>query len=648
MNRWRISALLLCCALFAAVKSPDDRAITDPKTITSQPRPGAQAIPIDDLFYTRAVLGPSWSPDGKEIAFTTNLTGRLNLWKVSAASGWPIQLSQSDDRETAARWSPDGKWIVYEQDHGGGEIYDLYAIPAAGGEALKLTDTPDISETNALWSPNGSMLAFSSKPKTSPITNVAVLDWKSRRVRPLTREQAAMEGWYPVTWSRDAKYVFAMRADVGYNDSSIYRIDVASGKAEELTPHRGNIRYGLGDVSPDGGTALISSNEKGGFENVALLDLDTKQKTWVTDLEWEAAPGDFSPDGQSFTYTLNEDGRTSLYLVHRAGMHASKLDFPEGVSSFAGTPSAFSPNGDQLLVAHQSSQRPSDLWVYDLASHSARQITFSAIADLNPEVLPASHLVHYRSFDGKIISAFLWAPFNLKRDGSNPGVVLPHGGPTGQTVDSFDRTAAALASRGYVCIAPNPRGSTGYGLAFQKANYQDLGGGDLQDEVYAAKFLVATGYVDAKRIGITGGSYGGYMTLMAIGKTPDVWAAAVEEYGIINWLTMLEHEDPRLQEYEKSLLGDPVKNRKVYEQDSPITFIRSARTPLLVLQGDNDIRVPKEEAQQVVSILDQAGKTVDAHYYPNEGHGFAKRENQIDAIRRTIDWFDRYLKQKPG
>ena len=211
-------------------------------------------------------------------------------------------------------------------------------------------------------------------------------------------------------------------------------------------------------------------------------------------------------------------------------------------------------------------------------------------------------------------------------------------------VDYFNREAAALASRGYVCIAPNVRGSTGYGMDFQRANHQDLGGGDLQDEVYAAHFLVATGYVDAKKIGITGGSYGGYMTLMAIGKTPEVWAAAVEEYGIINWFTMLEHEDPLLQEYEKSLLGDPVKDRKVYEDASPIQYLGRAKAPLLVLQGDNDIRVPKEEAEQVVETLRKAGGTVDAHYYANEGHGFSKRENQIDAIQRTIAWLDRYLK----
>jgi len=195
-----------------------------------------------------------------------------------------------------------------------------------------------------------------------------------------------------------------------------------------------------------------------------------------------------------------------------------------------------------------------------------------------------------------------------------------------------------------VCIAPNVRGSTGYGMDFQKANVKDLGGGDLDDEVYAAKFLVATGFVGEKKIGITGGSYGGYMTLMAIGKKPELWAAAVEQYGIIDWKTMLEHEDPFLQEYEKSLLGDPVKDREVYENASPIKFLRQAKAPLLVLQGENDIRVPKEEAEQVVAIYKETGKTVDSHFYPQEGHGFAKRENQIDAITRTVAWFDRYLK----
>lgn len=391
---------------------------------------------------------------------------------------------------------------------------------------------------------------------------------------------------------------------------------------------------------------LLITTDKTGFNNVGLLDVASKAVTPVTSTQWDAAAGNFAPSGSSFTYLINQDGQTRIYLGTPGSTAQDPLPFPEGLTYFDGNPTPFSPAGDRLLVGHQSAQTPPDLWVYDLRSRKPIQLTHSAIADLNPSKLPAAQVVHYKSFDGKMISAFVWMPFNLKRDGTTPGVVLPHGGPTGQIVDYFNRDAAALASRGYVCIAPNVRGSTGYGAAFQEANKKDLGGGDLQDEVYAAHFLVDTGYVDPKKIGITGGSYGGYMTLMAIGKTPAIWAAAVEEYGIINWLTMLKHEDPLLQQYEQSLLGDPVKDLDVYKADSPITYIKNAKAPLLVLQGDNDIRVPKEEAEQVVSILKGEGKTVDAHYYPNEGHGFSKRENQIDAMRRTIDWFDRYLKGK--
>lgn len=635
--------VLASAFLLLSVSGPNDRQVTNPKSISSGSNPAAGPVSIDDLFFTRNVGGPSWSPDGHEIVFTTNLTGRNNLWKVAATGGWPIQLSQSEDRQSGAVWSPDDKWIVYQQDHGGGEIYDIFAIPSGGGEAINLTHTDDISETGPEFSPDGQTLAISYKPKKSPTPDIAILDWQSHKVRNLTNEQAKDHTWGFVAWSADGSSIYANRVYIGGTDADVYRIDVKSGNRENLTPHQGKILYAASSLSSDGRTLLIASN-KSGFDNVALLDVASKKITPVTDTQWEAGPGNFAPSGNSFTYLINQDGRTQIYMSDRESGRHEQLPFPKGLTYFSGNPSPFSPDGSHLLIGHQSSQRPSDLWVYDLQSRKPTQVTFSAIADLNPSKLPEAQLVHYKSFDGKTISAFLWMPFNLQRDGTAPGVVLPHGGPTGQTVDYFNRDAAALASRGYVCIAPNVRGSTGYGIAFQEANKKDLGGGDLQDEVYAAHLLVDTGYVDSKKIGITGGSYGGYMTLMAIGKTPAVWAASVEEYGIINWLTMLQHEDPLLQQYEQSLLGDPVKDRKIYEADSPITYIRNEKAPLLVLQGDNDIRVPKEEAEQVVSILKQEGRTVDAHYYPNEGHGFAKRENQIDAMRRTIEWFDRYLK----
>ena len=638
---------VLCCS-FCFASGPGDRQPTDPKSITSAANPQAKPVPIEDLFYSRRISDWGWSPDGKEIVLSTNFTGRFNLWKMNAAGSWPIQLLQSDERQFSPFWSPDGKWIVYQQDVGGHEIWDLYAVPSDGGQPVNLTNTAHISEDNPRFSYDGKQLAYSVKPEDSPVNNIAVLDWATRKQRMVTDEKSTDHSWAVVDWSRDGRYIFANRGNVASTDSSVWRIDVASGRAEELTPHKGEAVISGSSVSPKGDMVLLTSSEKGGYNNVALLNLTTKRTAWITDTQWETSSGDFSPDGSQFTYTLNHDGQTDVYLQAITGGAAVKLDFPAGLTFNAGVPSSFSPDGSRILVAHQDSQRLSDIWIYDLKARAARQLTHSALASLTPASLPPAQVVHYKSFDGQIISAYLWMPFNLKRDGSNPAIVLPHGGPTGQILNTFDARAAALASRGYICIGPNVRGSTGYGLAFQKENIKDLGGGDLQDEVYATKFLLATGYVDAKKIGISGGSYGGFMTLMAIGKVPDIWAAAVDLFGPLDWRTMLKSSDPLLQQYVKALVGDPEKDAAVYDATAPIKYIRNEKAPLLVLQGENDIRVPKEETDQVVEILKKEGRTVDSHYYPQEGHGFAKRENQIDSLKRTVDWFEKYMKPESG
>lgn len=636
-------AFLMVISGFAS--GPADRQPTDPKSITSPVSAGAKPVPIEDLFYSRRVFyHPAWSPDGKEIVISTNFTGRFNLWKVNAAGGWPIQLVQSEDSQSNPLWSRDGKWIVYQQDVGGHEVYDLYAVPSNGGQSINLTNTPHASEDNPRFSYDGAMLAYTVQPEDSPTVNIAVMDWVTRKQRIITDEKSTGHYWQIVDFTRDGKTIYANRPNVGFTDSSVWRIDLASGRAEELTPHKGDVIIQASSLSPDGNLLLLTSGEKGGYNNVALLDLQTKKQAWITDTQWDAHSGDFSPDGRQFTYLINHDGQSDMYLQTMGQTTAQRLDFPTGQTFAEAQPTGFSPDGMRLLVSHEDSQRIRDLWIYDLKTRSARQLTYSAIASLSPTSVPPARLVHYKSFDGQIISAYLWMPFNLKRDGSNPAIVLPHGGPTSQTRNTFDANAAALASRGYICIGPNVRGSSGYGLAFQKANIKDLGGGDLQDEVYATKFLLSSGYVDPKKIGITGGSYGGYMTLMAIGKVPDIWAAAVERYGVIDWKTMATNADPLLVQYVKALLGDPEQDRQIYENTSPLNYIRNEKAPLLVLQGENDIRVPKEESDQVVRILKQAGHTVEVHYYPQEGHGFAKRENQIDALQRTVDWFEKYMK----
>jgi dipeptidyl aminopeptidase/acylaminoacyl peptidase len=612
--------------------------------VVSATQPNAAPVKVEDLLQTTHLAGVTISPDGQQLAYVSDASGRLNLWIMNVDGSGAHQLLHSNDRQAGLTFSRDGKQIIYMQDKGGDELYDVYAIPLTGGEPRNVTNTDHTSEMGPLFSPDGAMLAFNSKEKTEPSTNIAVMPWTGGPIRLLTHEADPKASWSVVCWSPDGSALFANRG-VGLEDSDAFRIDVQTGAAEKLTGHTGKELVSISDVAADGKTVLLDSNRKGGFDNVALLDLKSKKWTWVTDTQWEASAGGFAPDGKSFTYLLDADGRASVNFVDLATLASATRNAPLGLNLGAGRPTSFLPDGSYLL-AHQDSTHPANLYRLH-PDGRLNQITHNESAGLAAAMLPASQLVTYKSFDGQLISAFMWVPFNLKRDGKAAAVVMPHGGPTGQVVDSFNSRAMLLASRGFVVIAPNVRGSSGYGMTFQNANVKDLGGGDLKDEVAGVAFLKATGFVDAKRIGIWGGSYGGFMTLMAIGKTPDLWAAGVDEFGILNWFTMLQHEDPSLQEYEKTLLGDPEKDRAVYEASSPLRYIRNEKAPLLVLQGERDIRVPKEEAEQVVSILKSEGRTVEAVYYPEEGHGFLKREHQSDELTRSVAWFERYLHAKP-
>ena len=625
----------------AAQTLPAPVAVTDPKKISS--KPNAQVEPrgltIEKLYMTRQIGRPTWSPDGKSIAFISNMSGRNNIWIVSSDGGFPTQLTVSDQRQTGPAWSPDGKWIAYQSDFDGDELWDIFLVSPKTGKVVNLTQTREIAEMSPTWSPDGRFLAYEVKPKTSAAYEIDVYDTVLRELKHITTGTPQDLGNYSPIWSKDGKYIVYSQEQAKGTDSNIFIAEVAAGKSTLLTPHEGEQRFAAGSISPDGKHVLFTSNAANGYQNVGLLEIASKKISWLTKDKWEIHAGEFSPDGKHLTFTANVDGNQDIYLHDIATDKSTTLAIPKGVNELTGGHSAFSADGSRLLYNHNGPTAPGDLWVYHLDTGKSQQLTHSLVGGVRSEDMVEPFLIHYPSRDGKwTISAFLYVPFNMARNGQNAAVVYIHGGPTSQTVNSFNRFVQFAVNQGYMVLAPNYRGSTGYGKEFQQANLFDMGGGDLQDVLAGVDWIKQTGHLDPKKIAVMGGSYGGYLSMMAVTKAPEVWAAGIPIVPFVNWFTEIENEDPVLQQSDLATMGDVVKNKTLYEDRSPINFIDQIKAPLLLLAGGHDPRCPKSETQQVVDAIKKRGGTVDAKVYENEGHGFARVENQIDAYKRVADF----------
>lgn len=641
--RHLLNAVAIACLaapLVAQVATPA-RPVTDPKSLVSPATAAVRPVPLDDIGMTRSLTRAAWSADGRQIFVATNLTGRTNIWRTDVGGSWPLQITQSDERQKGVVASADGRWVLYEQDVGGNEYDDVYRVPVNGGPVENVTRTPNRGESYLLVAPTGGLIALSTKLKSEGQSNLAVMTVNGV-VRALTHEADPQYSWQAIKWVDGGRAIIANRIQVDQRVAEVWRIEVAHGRATRLLG-KADTEFWAADASDDGSTIAVTTNDGTGQRRADIYNVAARSWSGLRATPWEQHANLLSRDGRSLIVRTNVDSRSTLYRVDLATMVESPIALPPGVNRVAGG-QPLSPDGRTLMVTHSAANSPTNLYLLDLTSGAARPATQLAMASLTPDLLPTSSLVTYKSFDGTLISAVVTMPPNLRRDGSHPAVVIPHGGPTSQAQDDFSQNAAALASRSYIVIQPNFRGSTGYGAAFQAANHKDLGGGDLKDTIAAKQFLVASGYVDSKRVGIFGSSYGGFMALMAIGRAPDEFAAAVQYFGIINWRSLYRDQDEWLKAYLRLLIGTPEADPAVYDAASPLTYIRNAKAPLLTIQGENDIRVPRGQAQEVHDILKAKGNIVETVFYPAEGHGFQKRENQLDSLRRMIAWFDRFLK----
>ena len=320
-----ITIIVLTLSMLSFAQTP--AFITDPAQIKSKDKFDVQQLSVDKLFTTRNIGASTWSPDGKQIAFISNISGRNNIWLVSSESGWPTQLTVSDQRQVSPAWSPNGRWIAYGSDVDGNEQWDIYLVSPATGQVINLTNTPDVSEENFLWSPDSERLAYSVKPKQSPNYEIDIMEVATKKVTHLTSNTPADLNNAPAAWSRDGKWLVFNQSNAAGKNANIFLADAATGKSTNLTTHTGEKVYTATDISPDGKTVLLTSNAGNGYDNAALLDVASKKIAWLTDDKWEINTGQFSPDGQAFD--VGQECRRKFGDCHlRSGQTRSSAPFP--------------------------------------------------------------------------------------------------------------------------------------------------------------------------------------------------------------------------------------------------------------------------------------------------------------------------------
>ncbi len=631
-------------SIMAQQASLPSTIITDPNQTFSKTKEDAQTYSVEHLMVTRSIDETAWSPDGNTIAFISNISGRSNIWLVAATGGWPVQLTISEQQQAYLTWSGDGKWIAYVSDYDGNEQWDIFLVSPLNGEVINLTNSPDTSEEFPVWSPDASKLTYQVREKDASSYEIYVMDIVGRKVQKLTSNTPdELTNGNPI-WSADGKHIAYTQFNADGSSSNIFTIELATGTTTKITPNMTDNLYIAKAWSPDGRKLLITSNAANQYNNAALLDIASKKIEWLTQDKSQTEAGGFSPDGKTVTWVANVSGNKEIFFYNIDNKQAQVLPISKGVNTLGAAETSFTKDGSKLLFYHNGPDSPKNVWVYLIKEQRFYRVTQSLVGAVKGEDLVQPFVIQYPSTDGKWqISAFVYIPYNLKRDKQNPAVVWVHGGPATQSVNWFNPIIQYIVNQGYVVIIPNYRGSTGYGSEFTSANKLDAGGNDLKDVIAAGEWLKKTGYVDPKKLAVMGGSYGGYLTTMALTKSPENWAAGVAIIPFVNWFTEVENADPSTREYLLTIMGDPVANKALWQDRSPIYFTENIKAPMLILAGGKDPRCPKSEAEQMTSEIKKRGGIAELKIYENEGHGFSRIENEIDAMKNIANFLKKYV-----
>lgn len=593
------------------------------------------------LARVTSAYKPAFSPDGRAVAFVSDMGGLPQVWTLALEGGWPVRVTALDDPVSLVKWSPDGAWLAVDVAPGGGMNRQTFIVRPDGSGLRQITGGGRTNNWLGAWSADSQSLILSSNQRDPASMDVCRVDLATGAVDLLLETPAGTATFTDVAKDR----ADAIAHCVSYRGSSdLALVDLNTGNATVLTPHAGPGTYAAGAFSPDAQAICLAADHQ--RDRVAFCRMTRDAQGRFAAVEVLAGRDDadlqefsLAPDGRTAALVWNTRGGRSQLQVF--DLDARVLHPPVRLPGEVIHDLGYSPDGRLLIFTAESPAQPRDIWLLDPHTGETRQLTFSQHPGVDMRSLVHAELVSFSAPDGLELTGWLYRPPAFTLPG--PLVLSFHGGPEGQEIPDFNPTYQALAAHGIAVLAPNVRGSGGFGKAFVNLDNGPLRANAIRDIRACVDFVVAAGIADARRIGIMGGSYGGYMTMAGLSSYPDLFAAGVNIYGVVNFRTFFAQTERWMAAISKVEYGDPDTETEMLDGLSPMMQIERVIAPTLVIHGLNDTNVPVAEAEQTVAALQRQRVAVEYVLFPDEGHGFLKEPNRVRATTATVGWFLRHL-----
>jgi dipeptidyl aminopeptidase/acylaminoacyl peptidase len=590
------------------------------------------AIGLDPFLHVRTAINPEYAPDGSKLCFIADYTGLPQVYELERDEAWPAQLSFTKERITFAKYINGSSNIIVGMDIGGNEKEQLLLLKQ-DGTLLKLTDSPEHVHLYGGSSPDGKWIAWSSNRRNPAYLDIYLQNLETLEFHPVYQGN----GFFSVVkWSPDGKSLLIRRTKSAL-DNELGMLNLSTGVLNWVTQQTGDASYKNAHFNKNGDHLYLLSNKDREFFGLALINLNTNHFMWLEVGEWDFDNLVMNKDGDKLAYTINEGGISKGVILDLKTSNLYSWKTPMGVISSL----KFSPDNQKLAYGFNGPAYPPDIWELDLATAESMRLTYVSRSPVLNEKLIEPEQITVHSFDNLPIPAFFYQP-------KNPAAKLPvvlyiHGGPESQSRAVFNPLLQYFLNQGFAVCAPNVRGSTGYGKTFTHLDDGRKRMDAVQDLVYLVEWLKINRNIDSGKMAIMGGSYGGFMVLAAITHFPKYWSAAVDIVGISSIKTFLRTTSPWRKKQREAEYGTIERDGDFFDRVDPLNYTDRITSPLLVIHGENDARVPIKEAEQMVNKLKERNHPVEFIRFSDEGHLFEKPENKNTTYTESVKFIKKYL-----